>query len=90
MNSRELLQVYQFYNKIRYGVNRDGGYVLAKLDGGYDCYISCGVCSEESFFRDFINNNPNLNEYNSFAFDGTVANFPYNYTKKISFIKKKY
>jgi hypothetical protein len=88
MNNPELLQVRQFDNKIRYGVNRDGGYVLAQLDGGYDCYISCGVCSEESFSRDFINNNPNLNEYNSFAFDGTVANFPYNYTKKISFIKK--
>lgn len=57
------------------------------MDGIYDCYISAGVSGEESFSRDFINNY-NLNEYNSFAFDGTINNYPYNFTKKISFIKK--
>ncbi len=87
MNRLELLQVYKFDKKIRCGVNTDGGYVLAELDGGYDCYISAGISNEESFSRDFIDKY-NMNEYNSFGFDGTIHNYPYNYTKKISFIKK--
>jgi hypothetical protein len=87
MNNLELLQVYHFYKKIRCGTNSDGGYVLAELDGEYDCYISAGISDEESFSRDFINKY-NMNEYNSFGFDGTIRNYPYNYTKKISFIKK--
>ena len=87
MNNLELLQVYNFEKKIRYGSNGDGGYVIADLDGEYDCYISAGISDEESFSRDFINKY-NMNEYNSFGFDGTISNYPYNYTKKISFIKK--
>ena len=89
MNNLELLQVYNFNKKIRCGSNNDGGYVLAELDGEYDCYISAGIANEESFSRDFINKY-NMNEYNSFGFDGTINNYPYNYTNKISFIKKKY
>ena len=87
MNHLELLQVYHFDKKYRCGVNMDGGYVLADLDGGYDCYISAGISNEESFSRDFINKY-NMNEYNCFGFDGTINNYPYNYTNKISFIKK--
>lgn len=87
MNNPELLQVHHYDKKIRYGVNQDGGYVIAELDGIYDCYISAGICNEESFSRDFINNY-NFNEYNSFAFDGSINNYPYHYTNKISFIKK--
>ena len=87
MNNLELLQVYNFNKKIRCGSNSDGGYVLAELDGEYDCYISAGISDEESFSRDFINKY-NMNEYNSFGFDGTILNYPYNYTNKISFIKK--
>jgi len=87
MNNLELLQVYNFDKKIRYGRNHDGGYVLADLDGKYDLYISAGISDEESFSRDFINKY-NMNEYNSFGFDGTIMNYPYNYTKNISFIKK--
>jgi hypothetical protein len=87
MNDLELLQVYHFDKKVRCGLNRDGGYVLAELDGEYDCYISAGISDEESFSRDFINKY-NLNEYNCFGFDGTINNYPYHYTKKISFIKK--
>ena len=51
----ELLKVYNFEKKVRYGTNSDGGYVIAELDGGYDCYISAGISNEESFSRDFIN-----------------------------------
>jgi hypothetical protein len=82
-----LLQVYRFDKKVRCGSNCDGGYVFAELNDGYDCYISAGVSNEESFSRDFINKY-NMNECNSFAFDGTIDNYPYHYTNKINFIKK--
>jgi len=86
-NLLDVLRVYHFDNKVRYGSNSDGGYVLGILDGEYDCYISCGISNEESFSRDFINYY-NMNKTNSFGFDGTIQNYPYQYTKKISFIKK--
>jgi hypothetical protein len=87
MNHLELLKVFNFDKKIRFGVNTDGGYVIAELEGDYDCYISAGISQEESFSRDFINKY-NMNEYNSFGFDGTINYYPYHYTNKISFIKK--
>lgn len=87
MKNLELLQVYEFDKKIRCGSNSDGGYVIAELEGEYDCYISAGISNEESFSRDFINKY-NMNEYNSFGFDGTIKNYPYKYTKNIAFIKK--
>ncbi len=69
-------------------MNGDGGYVIGELDNPkYDCYISAGIADEESFSVDFIEKY-NMNEYNSFAFDGTIHNYPYRYTNKISFIKK--
>jgi len=81
------LKVYQFDSKFRFGVNRDGGYVLGELNQTYDCYISAGVSDEESFSRDFINKY-NMTVENSYAFDGTVDGYPYNYTEKINFTKK--
>lgn len=88
------LVVRQFNSKLRLGCNNDGGYVIADLSENtpqdtklYDCYISAGVSNEESFSRDFINKY-SMNEFNSFAFDGTVDGYPYHYTKDISFIKK--
>jgi hypothetical protein len=87
MNNLELLKVYKYDKKFRCGRNNDGGYILADLEGGYDCYISAGISNEESFSRDFINKY-NMNESNSFGFDGTIHNYPYEYTKNISFIKK--
>jgi hypothetical protein len=86
MNNINLLKVYNFNNKIRLGKNYDGGYIIGDLNN-YDCYISAGVANEESFSRDFINKY-NMNKYNSFAFDGTINDYPYNYTNKISFTKK--
>ena len=83
----ELLKVYHFEKKSRLGVKSDGGYVLAELDGKYDCYISAGISSEESFSRDFINKY-NMNETNCFGFDGTINYYPYHYTNQITFIKK--
>ena len=87
MSYIDLFKVYNFDNKIRCGKNYDGGYVFGELNGGYDCYISAGICDEESFSQDFINKY-NMNEYNSFGFDGTIHHYPYEYTNKISFIKK--
>jgi hypothetical protein len=87
MNDLELLQVYQFDKKVRLGELRDGGYVFGDLGEVYDCYISAGVSNEESFTRDFINKY-NMNEYNCFGFDGTIQGYPYEFTNKISFIKK--
>ena len=81
MNNLNLFKVYKFDNKIRLGSNNDGGYVCGELNTKYDCYISAGISTEESFSRDFINKY-NMNEYNSFGFDGNE------YTNKISFIKK--
>lgn len=87
MNILELLKVYHFDKKIRLGANTDGGYVIADINGGYDCYISAGISSEESFSRDFIKKY-NMNMYNCFGFDGTIDNYPYEYTKNILFIQK--
>jgi hypothetical protein len=84
----ELLKVYNFDKKVRLGVNWDGGYVIGELDNpNYDCYISAGIEGEESFSASFIEKY-NMNEYNSFGFDGTIEKYPYQYTNKISFIKK--
>lgn len=85
----ELLKVYHFDTdkKKRLGVNADGGYIIAELDGEYDCYISAGVSNEESFSKEFIEKY-NMNKENSFAFDGTIADYPYHYTDKITYIKK--
>jgi hypothetical protein len=73
--------------KVRLGANSDGGYIISDLGNIYDCYISAGVSNEESFSRDFINKY-NMNKENSFAFDGTIQDYPYDYTENISFIKK--
>jgi hypothetical protein len=81
------LKVYYYPEKIRLGANSDGGYVIANLLDGYDCYISAGISNEESFSRDFIKYY-NMNKDNSFGFDGTITNYPYQYTKDITFIKK--
>jgi hypothetical protein len=82
-----LLKTYMFEKKQRLGKLGDGGYVIATLDGEYDCYISAGVSNEESFSRDFIQAF-GMKKDNSFAFDGTIHDYPYNYTQDITFIKK--
>lgn len=88
-NDLEKLKVYHFDNnyKIRLGNKFDGGYVIGLIPGSYDCYISAGVFNEESFSRDFIKFFK-MNRGNSFAFDGTINNYPYNYTRDITFVKK--
>jgi len=87
MNNLELLKVYEFDKKIRCGLNSDGGYVIAELDGDYDCYISAGISNEESFSRDFLNKY-NIHIKDSYGFDGTINGYPYHFTKNIQFFKK--
>jgi FkbM family methyltransferase len=79
----KLLDVYFVNNKIRYGDNSDGGYVICD-NLSYDCYISAGVGDNESFSYDFLEVHKNIP---SFAFDGTIDNLP-NDTLLLTFIKK--
>lgn len=81
------LTVYQHNDKIRLGINKDGGYVIGDNIGEYDCYISAGVSDEESFTRDFIKKF-NMNKNQCYAFDSTINDYPYEYTNEITFIKK--
>jgi hypothetical protein len=81
------LTVYQHHDKIRLGAQLDGGYVFGDNIGDYDCYISAGVSDEESFSRDFITKYE-MNKSQCFAFDATIEDYPYEYTKEVTFIKK--
>jgi len=81
------LQVYYCDKKCRLGSKNDGGYVIGLCEGNYDCYISADVSNEESFSRDFILKY-DTNKLNSYAFDGTITDYPYKYTDKITFFKK--
>jgi len=81
------LSIYNYAKKLRLGINEDGGYVIGLLEGNYDFYISAGVSNEESFSRDFINMY-NMDKTNSAAFDGTINDYPYNYTNNIIFYKR--
>ena len=85
---KTLLEVYEFQDKLRLGSKNDGGYVICKMDGDYDCYLSCGVANEASFDRDFLNLYKNIGKDNCFAFDGTVQDYPWKFTRDINFIKK--
>jgi hypothetical protein len=82
-----LLRVYDFPQKIRLGEKADGGYVIGDLSGSYDCYISAGVGDNESFSEDFLSFHK-VGSTNSFAFDGTISEFPTKYKCDIQFIRK--
>lgn len=83
----DYMKVYHFGKKIRLGIERDGGYVIADLSGAYDCYISAGVGREESFSKAFIERY-GMHEFNSFGVDSSIEAYPIEYTNNISFIKK--
>jgi len=87
MSNINYLKIYNFDNKKRLGINEDGGYIIAILNGSYDFYISAGVSTEESFTRDFIELY-NMNKSNCAAFDGTINKYPTEYTDKIFFYKR--
>lgn len=88
----DFFKIYKYDKKIRLGINKDGGYVIAydlpKIgDTDYDCYISAGVSTEESFTRDFLNKYK-INKERCYAFDGTIDKYPTEYGNQITFIKK--
>jgi hypothetical protein len=87
MEHLEFLKVYEFSKKIRLGINSDGGYVMADLNGGYDCYISGGVGREESFSKEFIHKYQ-MHEFNAFGIDASIETYPSEYTNNISYVKK--
>jgi len=68
----------------RVGKHNDGGYVICKLPGEYDLFISGGVSDDISFEQHLLNIYPNLKCY---AFDGTVNSLPAN-DQRVTFIKK--
>lgn len=88
MNQLELLEVKEFSAKKRFGSSTDGGYVIGMLNTMYDCYISCGISDEESFTRDFLQSHSYLKKEHCYAFDGTIADYPWRYTKEIQFFRK--
>jgi len=81
---REFLEVYTpVNNKIRYGKNEDGGYVIA--DGlEYDLFISGGVCDETSFEKQFLD----IHDVPAYAYDGTIEKPPPELPESVNFIKK--
>lgn len=84
----DFFKTYNFDDKKRYGSINDGGYVIGELPkDSYDCYISAGVSNEESFTKDFLNNYE-IDEFSRYAFDGTIKNYPYEYTTNIAFTRK--
>lgn len=73
MGILELLAVYTSpLKKVRFGPNRDGGYVLAG-DVTYDRFVSCGIGDCVGFELDVLNRYPELVCY---AIDGTIPNLP--------------
>lgn len=85
---KSLLENYHYDKKKRYGVKGDGGYVIAEIEQPYDCYISCGISNEESFTRDFLKKHSYLEKKDCYAFDGTIKDYPWKYTKNINWYKK--
>lgn len=80
----ELLTTYFYPNKIRFGNKSDGGYVVANIPN-YDCYVSVGIGSDESFSADLIEHfSP---EY-SLAIDNSITSLPLNYPDKMQYLNK--
>lgn len=85
----DALRLYAFdkSKKLHIGSQTDGGYVIADLSDSYDCYISAGVSNEESFTRDIIKKYGFTKDM-CYAFDGTIDDYPYEYTREIQFTRK--
>ncbi len=88
MHIADAIKLYSIPNMIRYGERGDGGYVVADLEIKYDCYISAGIAEEESFTRDFLEAHPYIGKENSYAYDGTIDDYPWKYTEQIQYVKK--
>jgi hypothetical protein len=79
----DALRIYESpYPKIRVGNEKDGGYVIADLDG-YDLLLSCGIANDISFEVDFLKKH----NIKCIGFDGTVDGLPEE-NPNIQFVKK--
>lgn len=85
MNLLKLLTTYNYPDKVRLGNLSDGGYVIAKIPGGYDVYISAGVGDDASFCAAFIDTYKTEKNY---ACDGTITELPKNFPNRLVFVKK--
>lgn len=72
------------YERVRLGRCNDGGYVICKLPGGYDCFLSGGIADDISFEQDLLDRHEGLACY---AFDGSIERLPH-VDPRITFIKK--
>jgi len=52
-----LLQPKHIENKVRWGINKDGGYVIASDYSNVDKLISCGCDNQTSFEEDYLKHN---------------------------------
>lgn len=86
--NKSLLRVYNYENKIRLGNLNDGGYVIADIDVTYDGYISCGIADDETFTKDFLQNKSYLTKKDCYAYDGSIDDYPWEFTTEIQFFKK--
>ncbi len=81
--SLDSLRIYKSpYTKVRVGQEKDGGYVIAELDG-YDLLLSCGIADDISFEVDFLTKH----NIKCIGFDGTVDKLPCEHPN-IEFVKK--
>jgi hypothetical protein len=82
--SLKYLCVYQSdEQKVRVGLNQDGGYVIVNhLE--YDCFISCGIGNDIGFELEFCSKYPDVP---CIAYDGTINELPKSNTR-IQFVKK--
>lgn len=73
------------FKKRRLGNERDGGYIIVESDDiSYDLYISCGICDDVSFDKDFKIVYPDVKGY---GFDGTVDK-PDDFPEEYTYVKK--
>ena len=86
-NNEDLLTVYHFQDKIRCGLDIDGGYVIGNLDTVYDCFITAGISENDDFSVDFMNRYK-IHKDNCYAFDGTIENIPVNLRDILTFVNK--
>lgn len=83
----DLFKVYNYPEKIRLGSLHDNGYVIGLIDVDYDCYISAGISTDDSFSVYFLNKY-NIKKNDCYGFDGTIDNLPNNLHNHMNFINK--
>lgn len=79
------------HEKMRLGRRNDGGYVICKLPGSYDLFISGGISGDISFEQNFLDvyYKQSTRTPHCFAFDGTIDRMPVTVPdERMTFVKK--